>query len=84
MIHSLIKPLQKEDIFSAICCKLSAQTCRVAAVAAAVTAFFLQKRQEGAVGREIGSTGIIYSTDIYWEVPVHQRYAVPSSAWQAA
>lgn len=51
VIHSLIKPLQKEDIFSATCCELSAQTCLHAAVAA-VTASSLQKRQEGTVGRE--------------------------------
>lgn len=64
VIHSLIKPPQKEDIFSATCCELSAQTCRNAAVAAAA-ASSPQKRQEGAAGREMASTGIIYFADEY-------------------
>lgn len=76
VIHSLIKPLQKEDIFSATCCELSAQTCRNAAVAAAA-ASSPQKRREGAAGREMASTGIIYFADEYLEAPAHRSFPVP-------
>lgn len=81
VIHSLIKPLQKEDISSVSCCERSASTCRDAAVLAA-TASSLQKRQDGAVGREIASTGIILFVDEYLEVPGHQSFLVPPPAWQ--
>lgn len=76
VIHSLIKPLQKEDIFSATCCELSAQSCRNAAVAAAA-ASSPQKRQEGAAGREMASSGIIYFADEYLEAPAHRSFPVP-------
>lgn len=83
VIHRLIKPLQKEDIFSATCCELSAQTCRDAAVAAA-TASSLQKRQEGAVGREMASTGTIYFAEEYLDVPVHWSFPVSPSSLAAS
>lgn len=76
VIHSLIKPLQKEDIFSATCCKLLVQTRRGAAVAA-TTASSLQKRQEGAMRKEMASTGIIDFADEYLKVPIHQSFPVP-------
>lgn len=76
VIHSLIKPLRKEGIFSVTCCELSAQTYWDAALVAA-TASSLQERQEGAVGKEMASTEKIDFTDAYLEAPVDWSFPFP-------
>lgn len=50
---------------------------------AAATASSLQKRQEGAVGKEMASAGKIDFIDAYLEVPVRWSFPVLPPAWQA-